>query len=138
RPTHRSHSRRPSKACCCRAPTTSGRLAVSSSPTEAAVEVTMPQMGVSVAEGTIVEWRKRPGEPIERDEAICDISTDKIDVEVPAPSAGTLTEILVAEGQTVPVGTTIARIAPAAPQNGTPQPTPDQSRRYSPVVARIA
>ena len=111
---------------------------MSSSPTEAAVAVTMPQMGVSVAEGTIVEWRKRPGEPIERDETICDISTDKIDIEVPAPSAGTLTEILVAEGQTVPVGTTIARIAPAAPQNGTPQPTPDQSRRYSPVVARIA
>jgi pyruvate/2-oxoglutarate dehydrogenase complex dihydrolipoamide acyltransferase (E2) component len=111
---------------------------VSSSPTEAAVAVTMPQMGVSVAEGTIVEWRKHVGEPIERDETICDISTDKIDIEVPAPSAGTVAEILVAAGATVAVGTTIARIDPGAPHNGTAHATADRGPRYSPVVARIA
>ena len=64
---------------------------MSSSPTEATmVEISMPQMGVSVAEGTIVEWRKRPGDWVEADEPICDISTDKIDVEIPSPAAGRL------------------------------------------------
>ena len=63
--------------------------AVSSSPTEhALVEVTMPQMGVSVAEGTIAEWKKRPGDWVERDETIVEISTDKIETEIPSPAAG--------------------------------------------------
>ncbi|HVL95831.1 MAG TPA: dihydrolipoamide acetyltransferase family protein [Solirubrobacteraceae bacterium] len=70
----------------------------------------MPQMGVSVAEGTIVEWKKAVGEAIERDEIICSISTDKIDTDVEAPASGTLAEILVEVGETVAVGTVLARI----------------------------
>src|SRR4051794_5513585 len=71
----------------------------------------MPQMGVSVSEGTIVEWRKRPGDWVEYEEPIVDISTDKIDTEVPSPAAGRLSEILVEVGTTVDVGTVLARIA---------------------------
>src|SRR5215211_5280013 len=70
----------------------------------------MPQMGVSVAEGTIVEWRKRPGDWIEADEPICDVTTDKIDVEIPAPASGRVETILVEPGNTVAVGTALARI----------------------------
>jgi 2-oxoglutarate dehydrogenase dihydrolipoamide succinyltransferase (E2 component) len=85
---------------------------VSSSPTEQAtgIEVVMPQMGVSVAEGTIVEWRKRPGDWVEADEPICDVTTDKIDVEIPAPASGRVEAILVEPGTTVAVGTALARI----------------------------
>ncbi|HEX8155752.1 MAG TPA: dihydrolipoamide acetyltransferase family protein [Solirubrobacteraceae bacterium] len=71
----------------------------------------MPQMGVSVAEGTVVEWRKQRGDWIEADETICEISTDKIDTEVPSPASGRLVEILVQVGVTVQVGATLARIA---------------------------
>src|SRR5919202_224882 len=79
--------------------------------TTSTVDVTMPQMGVSVAEGTVVEWRKQPGELNEADETICDISTDKIDTEVPSPASGRVTEILVEVGTTVEVGTVLARIS---------------------------
>jgi pyruvate/2-oxoglutarate dehydrogenase complex dihydrolipoamide acyltransferase (E2) component len=75
------------------------------------VDVTMPQMGVSVAEGTVVEWKRQVGEEIAADETICEISTDKIDTEVPAPVSGTVAEILVEVGTTVEVGTLLARIA---------------------------
>src|SRR5215213_2678522 len=71
----------------------------------------MPQMGVSVAEGTIVDWRKQPGDWVEADEPICEISTDKIDTEVPAPATGRVQEVLVDVGTTVDVGTVLARIA---------------------------
>jgi 2-oxoglutarate dehydrogenase E2 component (dihydrolipoamide succinyltransferase) len=131
----------------------------------------MPQMGVSVAEGTVVEWRKQRGDWVEADETICEISTDKIDTEVPAPAAGRLVEVLVQVGVTVDVGTTLARIStdarpgephssederppaaaaatPAAPAAAParpavrPAPSPGPralaSRRYSPVVQRIA
>jgi pyruvate/2-oxoglutarate dehydrogenase complex dihydrolipoamide acyltransferase (E2) component len=74
------------------------------------VDVVMPQMGVSVAEGTVAEWRKQPGDWVEADETICVISTDKIDSDVPAPATGRLTEIEIDEGETVPVGTVLARI----------------------------
>jgi pyruvate/2-oxoglutarate dehydrogenase complex dihydrolipoamide acyltransferase (E2) component len=84
---------------------------VSSSNTETLVDVTMPQMGVSVAEGTVVEWKKRPGDWVEVDETICEVSTDKIDTEVPSPAAGRVTELLVEVEQTVDVGTVLARIA---------------------------
>src|ERR671911_1223297 len=70
----------------------------------------MPQMGVSVAEGTIVEWLKQPGDWVEADETVAVVSTDKIDVEIPAPGAGRLGEILVGEGKTVGVGTPLAEI----------------------------
>ncbi|HEV7175618.1 MAG TPA: dihydrolipoamide acetyltransferase family protein [Solirubrobacteraceae bacterium] len=77
----------------------------------ALVDVTMPQMGVSVAEGTVVGWRVEVGDRIGADQAICDISTDKIDTEVPAPVAGVVAEILVPIDETVDVGTVLARIA---------------------------
>src|SRR3954447_8419636 len=70
----------------------------------------MPQMGVSVAEGTIADWKKRPGDWIERDETIVEISTDKIETEIPSPVNGRVTEILVDVGVTVPVGEVLARI----------------------------
>ena len=76
------------------------------------VEVTMPQMGVSVAEGTIVQWCKQVGDAIAAEETICEISTDKIDTEIPAPVGGTVAEILVDVDATVDVGSVLARIAP--------------------------
>ncbi len=85
---------------------------MSSSPTEMTlVDVTMPQMGVSVAEGTVVEWRKQPGDWIEADEIIASISTDKIDTDVEAPATGRVQELIVGVGETVEVGTVLARIA---------------------------
>jgi pyruvate/2-oxoglutarate dehydrogenase complex dihydrolipoamide acyltransferase (E2) component len=85
---------------------------VSSSSTDTTlVDVVMPQMGVSVSEGTIVEWRKQPGDWVEYEEPIVDISTDKIDTEVPSPATGRLSEIVVDVGTTVEVGTVLARIA---------------------------
>jgi len=75
-----------------------------------AVDVIMPQMGESIFEGTITKWLKKPGDRIERDEPLFEISTDKVDAEIPAPSAGTLKEIKVAEGQTVPIQTVVAVI----------------------------
>src|SRR5437763_13742576 len=71
----------------------------------------MPQMGVSVAEGTVVAWRVGVGDRIGADETICEISTDKIDTDVPSPVSGVVTEILVAVDETVEVGTVLARIA---------------------------
>jgi pyruvate/2-oxoglutarate dehydrogenase complex dihydrolipoamide acyltransferase (E2) component len=85
---------------------------VSSSSTDTTlVDVVMPQMGVSVSEGTIVAWRKQVGDWVEYEEPICDISTDKIDTEVPSPSAGRVAEIVVEVGETVDVGTVLARLA---------------------------
>jgi pyruvate dehydrogenase E2 component (dihydrolipoamide acetyltransferase) len=75
------------------------------------VNVVMPQMGESVAEGTVVRWIKKIGDPVERDEPLFEISTDKVDAEIPSPAAGTLTAIHVIEGQTVPVDTVVAIIA---------------------------
>ena len=74
------------------------------------VDVVMPQMGESVAEGTIITWHKQPGEDIEKDEILLEISTDKVDSEIPSSHEGTLDEIVVEEGETVEVGTTIAYI----------------------------
>jgi len=140
---------------------------VSSSPTSTLVDVTMPQMGVSVAEGTVVAWRVETGDRIEADQTICEISSDKIDTEVPAPASGVVAEILVPVESTVEVGTVLARIAtgdggpvasppqsldgePAGPtRTETPSPSPapqapstarsgNGHRRYSPVVQRIA
>src|SRR3954451_13422888 len=121
----------------------------------------MPQMGVSVAEGTIVEWRKRPGDWVEVDDPVCDVTTDKIDVEIPSPAAGRLDRILVEPGTTVAVGTLLAEINAEArpgeahpdedngkqaqeaqpPQAATPAAEEDDGDRsgfYSPVVRRIA
>jgi pyruvate/2-oxoglutarate dehydrogenase complex dihydrolipoamide acyltransferase (E2) component len=92
---------------------------VSSSPTDVLVDVTMPQMGVSVAEGTVVAWRVESGDRIEAEATICEISTDKIDTEVPSPASGVVSEILVPVGETVDVGAVIARIAVGG-GNGSP------------------
>jgi 2-oxoglutarate dehydrogenase E2 component (dihydrolipoamide succinyltransferase) len=90
--------------------------------TNTAIDVVMPQMGVSVSEGTITKWNKQVGDTIEADETLLEISTDKVDTEVPSPASGVVSEILVQEGETVDVGTVLARIggeagasAPAAP-----------------------
>ena len=78
----------------------------------------MPQMGVSIAEGTVVDWRKQPGDPVEADEALLEISTDKAESELPAPASGRLTEVLVEAGETVDVGTVLARIETGAQGGG--------------------
>ncbi len=95
-----------------------------------AIDVVMPQMGESIAEGTVVRWIKKAGEKVDRDEPLLEISTDKVDAEIPSPAAGTLSEILVQEGQTVAVNSVVARIAgegqaqAAAP--APPPPSPQQ------------
>jgi 2-oxoglutarate dehydrogenase dihydrolipoamide succinyltransferase (E2 component) len=136
---------------------------VSSSPTETTVQVTMPQMGVSVAEGTILEWRKRPGDWVEADETVCDVTTDKVDVEIPSPATGRLSKILAEPGTTLAVGEVMAEIdteavageahpdehEAQAPATDAEAPAParadasasddtDRSTFVSPVVRRIA
>jgi 2-oxoglutarate dehydrogenase E2 component (dihydrolipoamide succinyltransferase) len=76
----------------------------------ARIDVLMPQMGESIAEGTLSKWLKKLGDEVKRDEPLFEISTDKVDAEIPAPSAGVLAEIKVQEGQTVPVQTLVAVI----------------------------
>jgi pyruvate/2-oxoglutarate dehydrogenase complex dihydrolipoamide acyltransferase (E2) component len=99
---------------------------VSSSPTSSvAVEVTMPQMGVSVAEGTIVEWKKAVGDQVQADEPIVEISTDKVETEIPAPASGQVVEILVEPGQTVDVGVVLARIEVAGQGSPVTEPEPE-------------
>src|SRR5882672_9969747 len=99
--------------------------------TTEAVDVVMPQMGVSVSEGTITKWLKREGEQVEADESLLEISTDKVDTEVPSPASGTLTQILVQEGETVDVGTKLAVIGgdgdAAAPKADVPEPATAQA-----------
>ena len=124
------------------------------------VDVIMPQMGESIAEGTISRWIKKAGDTVKRDEPIFEISTDKVDAEIPSPTAGTLAEILVQEGQTVAVQTVVARIeteagaaatapaaapapvapsapapAAAAPSAPAPSPAPAPSRPSAPATA---
>jgi multifunctional 2-oxoglutarate metabolism enzyme len=75
------------------------------------IQVTLPAMGESVTEGTVLEWHKQEGDPVEADETIVEISTDKVDAEVPAPVSGTVAKIHFAEGDTVSVGAVLAEIA---------------------------
>jgi 2-oxoglutarate dehydrogenase E2 component (dihydrolipoamide succinyltransferase) len=102
-----------------------------------AVDVVMPQMGVSVSEGTITKWLKQVGEQIEADEALLEISTDKVDTEVPSPASGLVTEIFVQEGETVDVGTLLARIGgePGAASAAPPEPATQQAADESEAVA---
>src|SRR5437899_6446420 len=97
--------------------------------TGTAVDVVMPQMGVSVSEGTITRWAKQVGDTVEADETLLEISTDKVDTEVPSPAAGVVSEILVQEGETVEVGTVLARIGgpPASPVASEPAPPAPES-----------
>ena len=106
----------------------------------ARVEITMPQMGESITEGTVVEWRKKPGERIEQDETLLEIGTDKVDTDVPSPVGGVVAEILVAEGETVDVGTLLAVItdeneeAPHVPEpvSEAPEPAPEPPAPVAP------
>ena len=116
--------------------------------------VIMPQMGESIAEGTLTKWLKKPGDPVKRDEPLFEISTDKVDAEVPAPASGTLLEILVPEGQTVPINTVVAKLAEAgedssnvkepaaaaapAPQAAPPAPAPSEKSEDSSKVQQPA
>jgi pyruvate dehydrogenase E2 component (dihydrolipoamide acetyltransferase) len=102
-----------------------------------AVDVIMPQMGESIHEGTITKWLKKPGEKIERDEPLFEISTDKVDAEIPAPAAGVLKEIKVNAGQTVPVQTIVATIdsAGTATLASAPAPTPAKPDAAKPAAA---
>src|SRR6478752_2041060 len=123
-----------------------------------ATNIVMPKMGESIAEGTILKWLKKEGDKVEKDEPILEISTDKVDTEVPAPFAGTLTKIVAQEKETVPVGATIAFIsggagasaqqsapqqaAPSAPQQQQaapkPQPAPQQAQPAAPQYQQQA
>src|SRR5215210_8173522 len=96
-------------------------------------EVKMPQMGESIAEGTIVRWLKQVGDSVKRDEPLFEISTDKVDAEIPAPASGVLSEIKVKEGETVAVNTVVAVIngggakpAAEAPKQEAPKQAPKQ------------
>src|SRR4051795_1059194 len=84
------------------------------------IQITMPEMGESVTEGTILEWLKQVGDEVAVDEGIVEVSTDKVDTEVPSPAAGILTKILVEPDETVPVGTVPGEISP----NGSAAPAP--------------
>jgi 2-oxoglutarate dehydrogenase E2 component (dihydrolipoamide succinyltransferase) len=107
-----------------------------------AVDVVMPQMGESIFEGTITKWLKKPGDKVERDEPLFEISTDKVDAEIPSPSAGVLKEIKIAEGQTVPIQTVVgvidaagsAAAAPAAAP-AAPKPQAEAPRAAAPLQA---
>jgi 2-oxoglutarate dehydrogenase E2 component (dihydrolipoamide succinyltransferase) len=123
---------------------------MSSSPTETRVEVVMPQLGISVTEGTIVHWRKSPGDTVAYEEPLCDIDTDKIESELPSPVAGTLIEILVEVGETVPTGTAIGLIESdgshevpltvldPTPPKATGAAATSREQVHSPVVQRLA
>src|ERR1041384_4847843 len=113
----------------------------------ARIDVLMPQMGESIAEGTLSKWLKKLGDEVKRDEPLFEISTDKVDAEIPAPSAGVLAEIKVQEGQTVPVQTVVGvmeteagAVAPApakpeAPKAAAPAPAAPPAPRAEPPKA---
>ena len=127
-------------------------------PQETGTEVTMPQMGESITEGTITQWLKNIGDTVARDEPIFEISTDKVDAEIPSPVAGILTEIKAKEGETVTVNTVVAVIgggaakpkpaqpavpapaaaAPASPSSAPAQASLGETPRSSPLVRKIA
>src|SRR5580704_11833768 len=99
-------------------------------------DIIMPQMGESIVEGTITKWLKKPGDKVQRDEPLFEISTDKVDAEIPAPASGVLQEIKVTEGTTVGINTVVGTIAAdgeaAAPLKAAAAPTP-QPKEEKPV-----
>src|SRR3954451_8634872 len=108
-------------------------------------DVVMPQMGESIAEGTIVRWIKKVGDSVERDEPLFEISTDKVDAEIPSPVAGVITEIRATEGQTVEVNSVVAVIgeagakpAASAPPAEVTAPAPPKAAAAPPAPARPA
>ena len=100
-----------------------------------AVDVVMPQMGESIFEGTITKWLKKPGDKVERDEPLFEISTDKVDAEIPSPSAGVLKEIKIPEGQTVPIQTVVAVIDGAGAGAAASPPAPAAAAAAAPAKA---
>ena len=110
------------------------------------IEIVMPQLGESVTEGQVVRWLKKPGDPVARFEPLVEVLTDKVTVEVPSPAEGKLASILVPEGETVPVGTVIARLetsqrpdeSPEAAGSGSRGLEDEQKPLYSPAVRRLA
>jgi len=106
--------------------------------TTSAIDVVMPQMGVSVSEGTITKWLKQEGEPIEADESLLEISTDKVDTEVPSPGSGIVQQILVQEGETVEVGTKLAVIAPAGAEAPAAEAAPAAQEPPAPATQEAA
>jgi 2-oxoglutarate dehydrogenase E2 component (dihydrolipoamide succinyltransferase) len=106
------------------------------------IDVVMPQMGVSVSEGTITKWLKQPGEAVAQDEPLLEISTDKVDTEVPSPGEGVVAQILVSEGETVEVGTILAVISPAgsavAEAAAEPEPAAEPGPAPGPAPAAAA
>jgi pyruvate dehydrogenase E2 component (dihydrolipoamide acetyltransferase) len=101
----------------------------------ARIDIVMPQMGESIAEGTLSRWLKKPGDAVKRDEAIFEISTDKVDAEIPSPAAGVLVEILVTEGMTVPVQASAAAVVQTAPPApAAPAPVPASGEPVAPPV----
>src|SRR2546427_566362 len=128
--------RRPWKISCCPRRTISSRpqdgLRRIDGDSMARVDVLMPQMGESIAEGTLSKWLKKLGDEVKRDEPLFEISTDKVDAEIPAPSAGVLAEIKVQEGQTVPVQTLVAVTEPKRGPSTTAAPSAEA--RGAPAV----
>ena len=100
-----------------------------------AADVVMPQMGESIFEGTITKWLKKPGDKVERDEPLFEISTDKVDAEIPSPSAGVLKEIKVKEGQTVPINTVVATIDAAGAAAASAPPPASKAEPQKPAAA---
>jgi pyruvate dehydrogenase E2 component (dihydrolipoamide acetyltransferase) len=103
-----------------------------------AVDIVMPQMGESIFEGTITKWLKKPGDKVERDEPLFEISTDKVDAEIPSPSAGVLKEIKVGEGQTVPIQTIVGVIDAAGSGAAAPSPAKAAAPAPAPAKAPVA
>src|SRR5881628_3625282 len=98
-----------------------------------ATDVVMPQMGESIFEGTITKWLKKPGEKVQRDEPLFEISTDKVDAEIPAPASGVLQEIKVTEGTTVQVNTVVGTIA-ADGEGAAVKSAPTAEKKAAPVA----
>src|SRR5271169_3844797 len=104
-------------------------------------DVVMPQMGESIVEGTLTKWLKKAGDHVERDEPLFEISTDKVDTEIPSPAAGTLAEVLVEEGKTVSINTVVARInegGAASPAPAAPAPAAAVVAQAPPPAAPVA
>ena len=101
-------------------------------------EVVMPQMGESIAEGTIVRWIKKVGDQIARDEPLFEISTDKVDAEIPSPAAGVVSEIRVKEGETVAVNSIVAIIGPADEHVAKSEPPRAEPPEPEPPKAAVA
>ncbi|MDZ4863313.1 MAG: biotin/lipoyl-containing protein, partial [Gemmatimonadota bacterium] len=104
----------------------------------ARIDIIMPQMGESITEGTLSKWIKQVGDAVKRDEPIFEISTDKVDAEIPSPEAGVLAEVLVQQGQTVAVNTVVARIETEKGASIAAAPAPSATPAVAPPAATPA